>query len=379
MKILVATSDYPPALGGMAVYSDAWCRELAGLGAKIRVVARDIGHRPEGKSPIIAAKYFEWKAGLLNDPINAYKILRAEIKDFKPDIVMAHTWIGWGPALAILKSRCGVRYVLSAHGAEIIGPKNSPWYRFLMKQSFKAADKIFPVSNFTAQHIKELGISSERIEVITNGVDLNRYYSSKKNQTLIERFGLSNCKVLVTVGGLVDRKGHDVVISALAILKKQYPDLKYLIAGGWALNSSRENYLRELVAKKNLSDQVIFSGFISDELLPDIYRLGDVFIMTGREMPDKGWVEGFGISYLEAAACGIPIIATLSGGTNEAVTNQNALIVPPDDPVATADAISILLSDEKKMKKMSESGIEWARQNSWSSKIKMSYEILKEI
>lgn len=346
MRILIATSDYPPALGGMSEYSAAWEHGLREGGCDVRVIVRD------------------WKSGLLRDPVNALRVLRNE----RADIFMAHTWIGWGPALAYLKGKRHTRVVLSAHGAEIVGPKSRPWYRFLMRQSFKSADRVFAVSSFTADHVAELGLSRERIAIIGNGVDTTRFTPPPSNE-----------ETILTVGGLVDRKGHDIVIDAMARLKDRRPKLKYIIAGGWSLNSSREHYLRQKVRDLGLDDRITFTGFVAQEDLPALYRKARIFVMTGREVKEKGWVEGFGISYLEAAASGLPIIATATGGVPDATTAENTIYVPEENPAATAEAIINLLDDTSRWDKMSRASLAWANENTWDRRVKEGLEIFERI
>ncbi len=379
MRLLIVTSDYPPALGGMAVYSESWARELVKLGADVSVVARRVGHRPEGKEPDVPARMVEWPSGPLRDPYHAYRHLVRLLDEIDPDLVMAHTWIGWGPALARLKGVRGTLFTVSAHGAEILGPARSPWYRFLMTQALKSADRVLPVSSFTAEAVAGLGISRERIEVIHNGVDLERYAPTPKNADLVRKWNLDGRDVIATVGGLVDRKGHDIVIRAMALLKDSHPNLRYLVAGGWALNSSREEFLRALVRELGLEDRVVFTGFVNEADLADVYRLGDLFVMPGREMKEKGWVEGFGISYLEAAACGVPIVATRTGGVAEAVTEENGVFVPEEDPEAVAAAVRELMGDPARRRAMSGAGLAWAKANSWTRRAEDAWGVLEEI
>lgn len=373
MRILVATSDYPPETGGMAVYSAAWVRELEAAGLRTRVLVRRAvtgpvaaARRGSLEDPVEVA----WKRGYLRDPWHAGRALTRALDDWPADIVLAHTWIGWGPALAWLKGRTGQRYVLAAHGAEILGPASSRWYRPLLEASFRAADRIFPVSAFTADHVAALGISWERIRTIGNGIDAARYHPAPRSERLVREHGLEGCRVVVTVGGLVDRKGQDIVIRAMSLLRASHPDLRYLVVGGWALHGSREEDLKRLARECGVSDRVIFTGSVPDGLLPDYYRLGDVFALTGREVVSKGWVEGFGISLLEAAACGIPVVATLTGGVADAVDDLHARIVPPEDPAATADAIAALVDDPELRARMGAAGAAWASERTWTDRVR---------
>lgn len=363
----------------MAEYAAAWAEGLAALGVELRVVAKRSGAAQGGREPAIPAREVAWPNGPFRAPIAAYRALADEIRRERPDLVFAVTWIGWGPALALLKGRAGLRYVVAAHGAEILGPARSPWHRFLMRQALRGADRVFAVSRFTAGQVARIGLSPERVEVIPNGVDLRRFAPGPRPAELLRRYGLEGREVILTVGGLVDRKGHDTVIRALAILKDRRPNLRYLVAGGWSLASSREPFLRALVRELGLEERIVFTGFVPDEELAALYRLGDLFIMTGREIAERGWVEGFGISYLEAAASGLPIIATRSGGVEDAVTGENAVFVPPDDPAATALAIEKLLDDCGGRNRMSRAGLAWAAENTWSRRIARGLEEMTRV
>ncbi|MBL4889219.1 MAG: glycosyltransferase family 4 protein [Candidatus Lindowbacteria bacterium] len=233
MQVLVVTSDYPPEVGGMAEYSDAWCRELADQGFDVSVINQTSSPATEGRNPAIPSETVTWPQSPRLFPLYAYQTLKTALELKKPDFVFAHTWIGWAPALSYLKGKMqGLKYVVSAHGAEIIGPAQSTYYRFLMKTGLKGADLILPVSQFTAEHVSQLGISKERIRVVGNGVDIQKYNSTTPSPELLRKYKLENCQILLTVGALVERKGHDVVIRALAKIKDDYPKLRYLICGG---------------------------------------------------------------------------------------------------------------------------------------------------
>lgn len=395
MNILVATSDYPPDFGGMAVYSAAWVRELRALGHSVRVLVRraagckfpprEAGEADETETLQTAT----WQSGLLRDPWHAYHALNRALTtrhsdngaahSGAADIVFAHTWIGWGPALAILKGRTGQKYVLAAHGAEILGPARSPWYRPLLDIALKGANRVVPVSEFTADAIAARGVSRERIHVIGNGVDTSLYHPSSKNQDLIKHHGLEGRDVIITIGGLVDRKGQDIAIRAMALLKNTHPNLRYLVVGGWTLSGSRETDLKQLVVDCGVAERIVFTGFVAPELLPDYYRLGDLFVLPGREVIEKGWVEGFGISLLEAAACGVPLVTTLTGGVADAIDAGHAIVIPPENPVETARAIAALLDDPERRARMSASGAAWAGQRTWTARVANGASLFDEL
>lgn len=373
------TSDYPPRFGGMAEYSDAWAAGLARRGFEVAVLTQEPKTPFAGRTPAISARRFRTRGPAWSAPFRFYRPLLRACREFRPHLVLAHTWVGWGPALAYLKGRFHARYVLAAHGAEILGPKRSPYYRFLMRLAFKGADAVFPVSRFTAGLVREVGVAVPRIHVVGNGVDIERFVPGEPPPDLISRWGLEGRRVLLTVGGLVSRKGQDIVIRALATLKEDYPNLVYLIAGGWALRESFEPKLRTLVRKLELEDRVIFTGYLEDRDLPRVYRLGEIFVLTGREVTERGWVEGFGISYLEAAASGLPIVAARSGGTEDAVTEKNAIFVEPENVEETAISIRKLLDDPKLRNRMSAEGRRWAEKCRWKNRIDAAVEVLRRM
>ncbi|MDA0747911.1 MAG: glycosyltransferase family 4 protein, partial [bacterium] len=159
----------------------------------------------------------------------------------------------------------------------------------------------------------------------------------------IEQLGLQNKKVLLTLARLDQRKGHDTALRALASLNRS--DIVYLIGG----KGREEPRLRELTSQLGLESQVRFLGFVPDADLPTIYNLCDIFVMPNRVTEGtqlSGDIEGFGISFIEAGACGKPVIAGRSGGAVEAVLDeQTGLLVDPRTEIDTAAAITRLLDE----------------------------------
>jgi phosphatidylinositol alpha-1,6-mannosyltransferase len=148
----------------------------------------------------------------------------------------------------------------------------------------------------------------------------------------------------LTVSRLVERKGHDKVLTALSFLKDKYPDLVYLIVGRGPLRKK----LEELTESMNLSARVFFFENIRNEELPLFYRAADLFVMPSRELPD-GDVEGFGIVYLEAGTFSKPVIAGRSGGVPEAVLhNETGILVDGENVGDIVKAVSALLDDRQK-------------------------------
>jgi phosphatidyl-myo-inositol dimannoside synthase len=153
-----------------------------------------------------------------------------------------------------------------------------------------------------------------------------------------QRFNLARNPVILTVGRLQRRKGHDMVIKAIPAIKRIFPQIKYLIS-----------------VNIGVPDSVVFAGRVTDEELPHYYAAYDVFIMPSREL--NGDIEGFGIVYLEAAAAGKPVIGGRSGGTDDAILDGvTGLRVDGTNSEEIAAAVIELLSDPQKAQAIGEAG-----------------------
>jgi phosphatidylinositol alpha-1,6-mannosyltransferase len=187
--------------------------------------------------------------------------------------------------------------------------------------------------------VKGLGARGDRILVTRYGTDPERFRPLDA-LPLRERLELGKRPVLLTIARLVPRKGIDSVLEALAAVRRAVPDLVYVVAGD---GPDRER-LVELARRLGVDESVRFVGAVEDAELPLWYSLGDVFVMPSRSDPPD--VEGFGIVYLEAAACERPVVAARAGGVPDAVADGvSGLLVEPGDRDGLARALAELLSD----------------------------------
>ena len=203
-----------------------------------------------------------------------------------------------------------------------------------------------------------LGAEKNRIEVIFGGIDTQRFKPITNHQESNRQ------KKLLTVARLDLNKGHDYVLKALAILKEQGLAPNYTIVG----QGPEEMRLRQMAQVLGLESQVEFTGFVPDNQLAAIYTSCDIFVMASREIPGRlDLVEGFGISFLEASASGLPVVAGNSGGISDAVQNgKTGLLVNPDSPEDIAFAIKRLLTDEDFARQLGNEGRRWTEtQMSW--------------
>jgi len=170
---------------------------------------------------------------------------------------------------------------------------------------------------------------------------------------------------VLSVGALKPRKGYDVSIRAIAEVRKTIPTLRYVVIGDPSA-SEYVSHLQALVTALGLDDAVHFLGQVSDAELGDWYHHCDLFLLT--PVQSKGAFEGFGLVYLEAGACGKPVVGSQSGGVPDAVIDgQTGLLVPEGDAEATANAIARVLSDLGLSKKLGRAGQKRARELSWEA------------
>jgi phosphatidylinositol alpha-1,6-mannosyltransferase len=197
---------------------------------------------------------------------------------------------------------------------------------------------VISVSSHTARLFQQWShVPDEKIALLPNCVDLSAFAPAPRNPELAARYGLEASRVIMTVGRLDAReryKGFDEVLEIMPDLIGRYPDLKYLIVG----TGSDLERLRAKAADLGLSERVIFAGRIPEEDKAAHYNLADVYVMPGRG-------EGFGIVYLEAAACGVPVIgSTLDGSRDALLDGRLGILVNPREPGEILQALELFLN-----------------------------------
>lgn len=252
----------------------------------------------------------------------------------------------------------GCKMINYIHGEEITTVTPYRFYGRRRHTYLKRADAVIAVSEFTRQAlIEQMQVDPAKIELITNGVDLDRFQPGPKDPALIERYGVQGKRLLLTVGRLVPRKGIDLTLRALPAILARHPDVHYLIVG----TGPYQEELQQIVAELGLAASVTFAGRVLDGELAAHYRLCDLFVMANRELSDHD-TEGFGLVFLEANACGKAVVGGRAGGAVEAVRDgQNGLLVDGHDPGAIASTINRLLSDDALRQRLESEGLAIAR------------------
>ncbi len=246
----------------------------------------------------------------------------------RPDLIFsAH--LHFSPLCHLLHRTLGIPYVVTLHGIEA-------WKKFSRRhcEALAEADRVLPVSEFTLTRAREcLAPTTANFSLLYNTFDDERFSIGAKNPALLARHGLAmEDRVILTVGRLLASdayKGQDRVIECLPAILERVPGAKFLIVG----DGTDRARLEKLVHDTGVADSVVFAGRVPMEELADYYRLGDVFAM-----PSKG--EGFGIVYLEALACGVPVIGGAGDGARDALKGGLlGLLVNPDNLTDVGSAI----------------------------------------
>jgi phosphatidylinositol alpha-1,6-mannosyltransferase len=192
---------------------------------------------------------------------------------------------------------------------------------------------------------------------------------------LRNRLELGDSKVILTVGRVSKRKAQDVVVRAMPLILQECPNVIYLIVG---FPERREEF-KQVAQSIGVGSHVVFLGQVPQEELPHFYNLADVFVLVSRRTADQ--VEGFGIVAAEAALCGTPAVVSRNCGLEEAVAeNETAFVVDPDDPEATAKAITKLLTDDDVRARMGQAAFQYASGNAtWDKRMREYDAVLRGI
>ncbi len=401
MKCLFITSIFSPIHGGSAVVYENICRyapansmcvlapwrnyqtgeELEGW-RKFDAAAPYTVHRIELLRPqetIARSRWHSlWLFLTIDIPLR-YRVWRETVRIIRSeniDVVcigelVSGSWLG-----LLAKRWLGCKMINYIHGEEITTVSNYRFFGRKRRKSLHNNDAIVAVSNFTRQALIDLmDVPSEKIELITNGVDLNKFQPGSVDPALVERYGLESKRVLLTVGRLIPRKGFDTTIRALPTILKRCPNVHYLIVG----SGPYEEELRSLTASLDVTEHVTFTGRIPDDELAAHYHTSDLFLMPNRELSDHD-TEGFGLVFLEANACGRAVIGGRAGGVVEAVRDkQNGLLVDGTKTDEVAAAVIRLLTDDALRHQIEKQGLQIARDSSMAIGAQRFYHLCQRL
>ena len=353
MRVLMINYEFPPLGGGGGVACYQIAKELAknhdvdylttgfrGL-PKFEVLDGIHVYRTSvlGRKKLSTATFLSMLTFFPSSLLMGIKLCRKN----KYDVINAHFVVPSGPTGIALSKIFGIPIIISVHGGDIYDPskKWSPHRHFLFRKVIKwllnKSDNITAQSNNTKSNTINYYKFNKQITIIPLGFTKPKFKEAKRKE-----LGFSEKdNLLISVGRLIKRKAYEDAIQAIS--KLPYQNIKYLIIG----DGPEEYNLRNLAKELKVDEKVKFLGFVPEEKKFQYLTVSDIYILSSIH-------EGFGICFLEAMHCGLPIVATNNGGqTDFLVDEQNALLVPIKDSDALAEKIVELIENKEKRLEMS--------------------------
>lgn len=367
---LLLSENFPPHVGG----SSRWFYEL-------------YGRLPHAQQTIVAGTHAEapaWDAqqalrierlplrmphwGVRNvGALRSYAQLWRRVGRLASELTLRHQvrpvlhagrclpegWLAW-----LLSWSHGLTYTVYVHGEDVTMAATSREYRWMVQRVLRGARLVIANSQNTAAILTEdWHLPASQVEVLYPGVDLQRFCPAPRDEAFRAQLGWSGRQVILTVGRLQLRKGHDRLIAALAQVRQQHPQVLYAICG----DGEERPTLERLIAEHQLQEHVQLLGEVADDRLRQCYQQCDLFALPNRAVGQD--IEGFGMVLLEAQACGKPVLAGDSGGTRE--TLQPGVTGWIADCTAVAPlqrAIVAALADPARLEVMGAAARQWVVQ-----------------
>jgi len=363
LKILILTTFYPPAKGGIQTYTYEVASNLKEIGNDVTVFAI----ASNGIKKLFSSSLFKIYR---NNNKSSFRSLLFS----KYDSILVSSWFPSAIFGVFFSRLYNSKLFISAHGNELLYPKRYPLMNRLMKWCFDNSYKIFAVSSYTKRILAKNGIDSGKIVVIPNGTNPEYFKPGIPYEDIVKKHHLEDKKIIFSVSRLVERKNFGRVIETLPEVLKEVPNAVYIIGGTGSMRESWE----KIAIDNKVEDFVKFVGYIPEAELPKYYTMSDVFVMPSIEIEEKGDIEGFGITFLEANACGKPVIGGSCGGVSDAIIDgETGVLINPNDDKEIKEAILRLLKDEEYSKSLGDNGRKRVEEElSW---LKIAGKISKEI
>ncbi|MET0237898.1 MAG: glycosyltransferase family 4 protein [Kibdelosporangium sp.] len=354
-RTLLVTNDFPPRPGGIQAYLQALATRLPAGELVVYAPAWS------GSARFDAAQPF----GVVRHP-SSLMLPTPDVARRAREIIAAEScssvWFGAAAPLALLapalRDAGAGRVVASTHGHEV-GWSMLPVSRQALRRIGSTTDVVTYVSGYTRARFAAAFGRFAALEHLPSGVDTSVYRPDPAGRDMVrKRYGLSDRPTVVCVSRLVPRKGQDMLIRALPEIRRQVPDAALLLVGG----GRDADRLTKLARQVDVADHVILTGSVSWEELPAHYVAGDVFAMPCRTRGGGLDVEGLGIVFLEASACGLPVVAGQSGGAPETVREGvTGHLVDGTNVSQVAERVAGLLADPDAAATMGQAGRDWVK------------------
>lgn len=359
-RLLVVTNDFPPRPGGIQSFVGAVVERL-----------------PPEDVVVYTSEWRGWEEWDRRQPFRVVRertpvlLPRPSVAQRAADLLRRYectdVWFGAAAPLGLLAGglrKAGARRIVATtHGHEA-GWARVPAARTMLRRIAGGVDAMTYLGEFTRSRLAPaLGRRADRLVRVAPGVDTERFSPGGPVPNAVrERLGLADRPVAVCVSRLMPRKGQDVLVRALPAVRREVPDAALLLVGGGPHRAA----LQRLAAARGLQDSVLFTGSVPFAELADYYRAGDVFAMPCRSRLGGLDVEGLGMVFLEASACGLPVIVGASGGAVDTVVDgSTGQLVDPRSPAEVAARLVDLMGDRDLAGRMGSAGRRWVA-DTWS-------------
>jgi phosphatidyl-myo-inositol dimannoside synthase len=275
-------------------------------------------------SPTLKFHYFKQANPTVGRLALVASLLRSLLLQRPDRVYCGHVLLA--PMVRALCGPLGIPYTVLTYGKEVWEPLPAS-----KRSALQAADRVWTISRYSRDQLCAAnGVDASQVDFLYCAVDGAQFQPRPKSAALVEKYGLADARVLLTVARLWSGdpyKGVDVTIRALPQIVAQFPDVKYLVVG----RGDDQPRLAQLAIDLGVSDRVVFAGFVATADLVDHYNLADAYVMPSQ--------EGFGIVYLEAMACGKPVLSGDADGSADPLQDGRfGWQVPHRDPEAVAIA-----------------------------------------
>ncbi|MEV6811254.1 glycosyltransferase family 4 protein [Micromonospora sp. NPDC051296] len=352
-RTLLVTNDFPPRPGGI----QSFVHNLA-----VR--------QPAGSVVVYASS---WSGADKFDADQPFEVVRERTRVLLPTPLVARraarlakaydcdtVWFGAAAPLGLLaaglRRRAGVRRVVAlTHGHEV-GWAALPVARGALRRIGRGTDVVTYLGEYTRTRLARALDGLTELRRLAPGVDTDVYHPAVGGTAVRHRLGLADRPVVVCVSRLVPRKGQDMLIRAMPLIRRRVPDVALLVVGGGPYRATLVRLARQVGVERD----VVFTGSVPTAELPAHYAAGDVYAMPCRTRNRGLDVEGLGIVYLEASATGLPVVAGDSGGAPDAVREgETGYVVDGSDLLQLTDRVVTLLADRDLARQLGAAGRAW--------------------
>ena len=370
MKTLLLSEIFPPETGG----SGRWFWEIYSRMPRDQFVIA-VGDDPEAAAfdkthdldvirlPLTLSDWGLASWAGLSGYWRLFRTIRKIVRERGIDRIHCGRCLPCGFVGLMLNKIDGIPFSCYVHGEDANavsvgasdGVLSSRQLRWMTRQVMNSVSTIIANSRNSARIATEQwGLPDERVKLLHPGCDTNYFVPATRDANVRKALGWGDRPVLLTVGRLQKRKGHDMVIRALSQVREAIPDVLFAIVG----SGEELEPLQRLVESEGQQNHVLFHGKLSDEQLRQAYQQTDLFVLANRQIGTD--IEGFGMVLLESQACGRPVLAGDSGGTAETMQlGETGEVVNCDGPDQLALRLIQLLLDRNRLDQMGRAGRSW--------------------